>query len=332
MKGLEALLRSTLVPVIRRIPDKTLRQIALRYYVEGGAKRAIEVMKFFRQRGINPIFDILGEGACDLSLAQENKQAYLLLMQEIASERQQEKSLHLNYFPEISIKLSMLGLPPFCFNDSVCIDEQFLFVQNQVIEILDEAQRQNIFVRIDMEDSGYTDNTLLMYKNLRQKGFDNVGVVLQSRLKRTNIDLDGLISFGPNIRLVKGAYHNEPKNKTYTKRRDVDKKFLDLESKILSYDLPIEIATMDDYIIEASLDIISTYAEDNGHEPDYCFSMLYGARDQKLFELAREGIPSKMYIPYGPWQKAKAYALRRFYENPLLAIEILKNEIKKLDL
>lgn len=329
MKTSEALIRRLELPIVRRLPDSILRRSACRYYVEGADTNAIEVMKFFRQRAINPIFDILGESVSDNDLCQKNKDDYKSLIINVSQEaflyRQSNNGdTSKDYDPQISIKLSMLGLLPGDAGNS------FYITQSRVIEILDEAKQRNIFVRIDMEDSRFTDDTLIMYENLRDKGFENVGVVLQSRLKRTKKDLEELIALEPDIRLVKGAYHNEAHDKIFSDPQEVNDAYMDLVCKIISYDIPIEIATMDQELIDNSMIFIGSYKKDNNRDPLFCFSMLYGARNDELFSLAKAKIPTRVYIPYGTWEKAKAYALRRFDENPYLVHDIIKNQIEDI--
>ncbi len=325
MKTSEVLIRRLGLPIVRRLPDSILRRSACRYYVEGADTNAIEVMKFFRQRAINPTFDILGESVSDDGLCQKNKEDYKNLIINVSQEaflyRQSNYgNTPKDYDPQISIKLSMLGLLPGDAGNS------FYFTQNLVTEILDEAKDHKIFVRIDMEDSRFTDDTLIMYENLRDKGFENVGIVLQSRLRRTQKDLERLIALEPDIRLVKGAYHNESYDKIFSDCQDVNDAYMDLVCKIISHDIPIEIATMDQELIENSMIFIGSYKRDNNRDPLFCFSMLYGARNDELFRLAKAKIPTRVYIPYGTWERAKTYAFRRFDENPSLVLDIIKNQ------
>ncbi|MFO3796768.1 MAG: proline dehydrogenase family protein, partial [Anaerolineales bacterium] len=190
--------------------------------------------------------------------------------------------------------------------------------------ILLQAQAHHNFVRIDMEDTPYTDATIALYHRMRQRGFQNVGVVIQAYLYRSENDTRQLLASGTPIRLVKGAY-KEPPDKAFPKKADVDANF-DLLTKLLldaslaqasrlsadgRFPPLAAIATHD----EKRIDFARRYAEKIGLPKEGLeFQMLYGIRRDLQERLAAEGYPLRVYVPYGThWYP---YFMRRLAERP----------------
>ena len=208
----------------------------------------------------------------------------------------------------IAVKLTQLGLG---------ISEDFAF-QN-VLRIVDRAAQDERFTRISMEESGTIDATLRSYRRLREAGYDNVGVVLQSYLYRSEDDLKALLEYQPNVRIVKGAYL-EPESVAYPEKRDVDVAYLRLLKRSLSYAGYMAIATHDERIIDYAL----TYAERNGIEPSrFEFQMLLGVRPQLQRSLVERGLRVRLAVPYGPdWYP---YYMRRLAERPANLLFVARN-------
>jgi proline dehydrogenase len=279
---------------------------------------AIRVVKELNSRNINATLDHLGEHTSTPEEAQEATDHILATVDAIG-----ESGVRSN----ISIKLTQIGLG---LDESVC-------AQN-LERILARAKTHNTFVRIDMEDTPYTDKTLTLLYAMRAKGYLNAGTVLQSYLYRTEADTRRLVADGITIRMVKGAYQ-EPEDKAFPKKADVDANF-DLLSKImldgelaagtprLSADgrfPPIPAFGTHD---EKRIAFAKQYAEKIGLPKDALeIQMLYGIRRDLQESLAQEGYPVRIYVPYGThWYP---YFMRRLAERPANLWFLISNFFRK---
>ena len=176
------------------------------------------------------------------------------------------------------------------------------------------------FVRIDMEDSSTTSETLQLYRELREDGFDNVGIVLQARLRRTLDDIRSLAELAPNVRICKGIYL-EPASIAFTDYDAVRANFvcaLDALQESASY---LAVATHDEWLIGQALQRV------RGAE-GYEFQMLLGVREHRASELVADGHPLRVYVPYGEqWYE---YSLRRLQENPAMAGTIARSTVARV--
>jgi proline dehydrogenase len=164
-----------------------------------------------------------------------------------------------------------------------------------------------------MEDSSTTDDTLRLYRELRAAGHDNVGVVLQARLKRTLADIAELADLKPNVRLCKGIYL-EPPELAYRDFDSIRASFVHALEALLEAGCYVGIATHDEWLLEQGQRLVSTRGL--GRE-DYEFQMLLGVRPALGDELVRGGHRLRIYTPFGKhWY---AYSLRRLQENPKIA-------------
>jgi proline dehydrogenase len=202
----------------------------------------------------------------------------------------------------VSIKLTGLGL---------AIDRE-LALENTEAVVKHAAESGN-FVRIDMEESTHTTQTLEIYRELRGRGFDNVGVVLQSRLRRTLRDIRSLADLRPNVRLCKGIYV-EPPSLAFTDYEAVRANFLRSLDALLDACCYVGVATHDEWLLGESLARISQ----RGLGPlVYELLMLLGVREERRDELVAEGHRLRVYVPFGEhWYE---YSLRRLQENPAMA-------------
>ena len=199
----------------------------------------------------------------------------------------------------VALKLTHLGL---------AIDRDFAAAN--VEEVVRHASRSGNFVRIDMEQSAHTDATLAIYRDLRAKGVDNVGTVLQAYLFRSEADLAALLDLSPNLRLVKGAYL-EPASIAYPSKRDVDKAYVRLIETSLMRGGFTAIATHDDAVIEHAIGFIRDKALREG---TYEFQMLYGVRPKLQADVLRRGHALRIAVPFGTqWYP---YFMRRLAERP----------------
>ncbi|HYG58279.1 MAG TPA: proline dehydrogenase family protein, partial [Symbiobacteriaceae bacterium] len=185
-----------------------------------------------------------------------------------------------------------------------------------------KARETSNFVRIDMEDTPYTDATLEIYRNLRHMGYNNVGIVIQSYLYRSEKDIADLIAEGANVRMVKGAY-KEPPSHAFPKKADVDESYKKLVAMMLQAGRYVAAATHDEKIV----DWLKEYARENRIDRSrFEIQMLYGVRMSWQEELAREGYKVRCYVPYGRmWYP---YFTRRIAERPGNFWFVLKNMIR----
>jgi proline dehydrogenase len=192
--------------------------------------------------------------------------------------------------------------------------------------LLDHAKRLELFVRIDMESSIYTERTLRLFREMHGQ-YPNVGIVLQANLRRTEIDVERLIPAGADIRLVKGAYL-EPPFAAYEAKRDVDENYLRLLDRLWRPDarergVRVAVATHDERIIRWAIE----QARGRGIAPgQFQFEMLYGIRRDLQRRLVRDGYRVLVYVPYG--EQWYAYLMRRLAERPANLLFVLRNAIR----
>lgn len=266
---------------------------------------ALRVVRELNSRGINATLDHLGEHTSTPEEAQQATDDIFATLDALGA----DPSARAN----VSIKLTQIGLGL----------EENLCAQN-LERILARARRGKTFIRIDIEDTPYTDKTINLFYVMRGKGYTNVGMAVQSYLYRAEADTRRLLEDKTPIRLVKGAY-KEPPDKAFPKKADVDANF-DLLAKILidaalanrsrlSKDgrfppLPA-IASHD----EKRIAFARQYADKIGLPKEGLeFQMLYGIRRDLQEQLAKEGYPVRVYVPFGThWYP---YYMRRLAERP----------------
>jgi proline dehydrogenase len=293
---------------------------ASRFVAGESADDAIRAVRELNEKGINATLDHLGEHTSTADEAQRATDDILLILNEIDQARVRTN---------ISIKLTQIGMG---LDEEIC--------RQNLVRILEQVKKCNNFLRIDMEDSPYTDITISLYLSMLQRGFNTcqVGMVLQSYLYRTEADLRKLLNYRTHIRLVKGAYM-EPPDKAYPKKADMDANF-DLLTKItIDAALKIEpnkvspdgrippvaaIASHD----EKRIAFAKQYVEKVGLPKEAIeFQMLYGIRRDLQEQLVRAGYPVRVYVPYGThWYP---YFMRRLAERPANIWFFISNFFRK---
>ena len=262
-----------------------------RRFVAGDTlEEALHVVDALEADKVHAILDLLGEMVTSEEQSRGFQAEIIRLIQAFAAKP----------FPRyVALKLTQVGLD---------LDENLAF--ELMRGILDEAKKSDCFVRIDMEDSPRVDATLRVYGRLREAGYDNTGIVLQSYLKRTERDLEALMPLKPAVRIVKGAY-KEPAEVAFQDKRLVDGQYLVLAKKALESGLRTAIASHDPYIIEE----IKRWTAEKGLSKDkFEFQLLYGVRRDEQRRLAAEGHTVRAYVPYGTdWYP---YISRRIAERP----------------
>jgi len=196
----------------------------------------------------------------------------------------------------ISAKLTQLGLK---------IDEDYC--RKNLVDIIGHANRLGRFVWIDMESSRFTDDTINIYKTVFSTN-KNIGICIQSYLRRSEHDIEELLRIDGKIRLVKGAY-NEPATIAYKTRKDIDKNYVRLMERLFKTSVSVfSVATHDDKLINEAIRMSEKYSK------NFEFAFLKGVRDTLKLQLVKEAYRVTEYIPYG--QNWMPYSIRRMREKP----------------
>jgi proline dehydrogenase len=282
-----SLLDSAIVRALPAVPKPVVRRLSARYIAGPELADARRVVAELNAAGKRATVDVLGEEITRADEARAITRAYLDVLDAI-----DDDGLDAN----VSVKLTGLGLevdPALCRANLAAIAER------------------GTFVRIDMEDSSTTDATLELYRALTGEGFENLGVVLQAALKRTEHDARALA--GANVRLCKGIYI-EPPEISYRDFDDVRESYVRALELLLDGGCHVGIATHDEWLVEQGLRAVG----ERRLEPRaYEFQMLLGVRPELGDRLVREGHPLRIYVPFGrQWYE---YSLRRLQENPKIA-------------
>jgi proline dehydrogenase len=284
------LVNRLILSLIQSLPKPVVKRFALRYIAGEELDDAVRVARAINSKKLMGTMDVLGENVT-------TREESLAAVRECEAVLHSINKNHLD--SNLSIKLTQFGLK---------IDEEFCY--SNVKRLLDIAYGYNHFVRIDMEDSSTTDATLKLYERLHSNGFENVGVVLQANMRRSEEDVQRLIPMKPNIRLCKGAYL-EPEAIAVQDKREIRLNFMKLFKMILEGKCYVSIATHDDFLIRSASQYIQ---ERNLHPSDYEFQMLYGVRSKLRDKTVADGHRLRVYVPFGrDWY---AYSMRRFKENP----------------
>lgn len=269
------------------------RRVARRFVAGETLDEAARVTQTLNAKGMAVTLDCLGESVHRAEDTAEVVSAYHAVLDRIQHDR-------LN--ASISVKLTHLGLD---ISEDLCL--------GNLRHILGAAQERGVGVTIDMESTAYTDRTLRLYRTLRDEyGFNNVGVVIQAYLYRSEADMRELAAEGGHVRLCKGAYL-EPPTAAFPAKADVDANYVKVASAYLQTPPPayLCIATHDEKMIAATEQFIKT-----NHIPTdrYEYQMLYGIRSARQEELARAGYTMRVYVPFGAaWYP---YFMRRLAERP----------------
>lgn len=249
--------------------------LAKRFVAAEKFKETIPKIKAFNEKNIKVTLDLLGENVQEKSMADETVDTYIQLLDDIQ---------HSGLTSSISIKLTMIGLN---------IDENYC--RDNLFRLLNKAKDHGSFVRIDMEGSAYTQQTINIFKEAFKEYGNHVGIVIQAYLHRSREDVPELAGLGADIRLCKGAY-KEPDLIAIQKMSAIREAFKEY-AKILLEKTPFpRIATHDDELINWTLHYTS---ENNIPKERFEFQMLYGLREETMEQFARDGHHARVYVPYG---------------------------------
>lgn len=280
---------------------KSFNNVTHRFVAGEELGEAVEAIRQLNSKAISASFDHLGESIKSEGETRQEVREYLRVLDQI-----EKNGLDSN----VSVKLTQLGLD---------VDQGLCYENARTI--VEAAGRYQNFVRIDMEDSTKTDATISIFKRLRQE-FENVGIVVQSYLYRTESDVKDLLQMGARIRLCKGAY-KEPETVAFQDKAEVDKNYVHIMKMLLVSGIYHGIASHDENMIAAT----RQFAAEKGITPDqYEFQMLFGIRRDLQEKLVKEGYRMRVYVPYGEYWYP--YFMRRLAERPANIWFVLKNILK----
>jgi proline dehydrogenase len=294
------LLDKTIVRLLPVVPRPVVQLFSARYIAGSTLGDAVATVRALNGDGKMATVDVLGEEITREDEARAIAKAYCDVFAAIDRE-----GLDAN----VSVKPTALGLD---LSSDLCREN---------LELLLAAADGN-FVRIAMEDSSTTSETLRLYRDLREDGHTNVGVVLQAYLRRTLDDIRSLADLRPNVRLCKGIYV-EPPSIAYTDHDAVRANYVRALDALLEADAYVGIATHDEWLIGRALERVDGMARDA-----YELQMLLGVREERASQLVAAGHRLRVYVPFGEhWYR---YSLRRLQENPAMAGTIARATVGRV--
>jgi len=299
-----AIVDRALVRLLPAVPKPVVRRISERYIAGEELDDALRVVHRLNAEGKMATIDVLGEEITNPNEARAIAAAYRDTFDALDRGRLDSN---------VSVKPTALGLK---LGYDLC--------RENLESVVAHAGERNNFVRIDMEDASTTDDTLRIYRELRAAGHENVGIVLQARLKRTIDDVRELAELKPNVRLCKGIYL-ERSAIAYRGFDAIRVSFVQALDALWDAGCYVGVATHDEWLLGQTRERVA--ARSFGRE-NYEFQMLLGVRPALGDELVRQGHRLRIYTPFGRhWY---AYSLRRLQENPKIAGYIAADTINRL--
>ena len=282
---------------------KAFKKLTTRFVAGETIDEAVDFIREINAEHCSATFDHLNESVGSAAEADREVVEYLNILSRI-------EETHID--SNASIKLTQFGLG---------LDPELAYINAR--KVVEDAHRRGNFVRVDMEDSNVAQATLDIFKKLRAEfGLNDVGIVLQSYLRRTYSDAQELLKLPARIRICKGAYNESPEV-AFPDKKDVDENYVRVMQLLLSSGTYHGIATHDPKMIEATIN----FASKEGIAKDkFEFQMLYGIRRDLQRQLARDGYNMRIYVPYGKhWYP---YFMRRLAERPANIWFVMKNMFK----
>jgi len=290
-------LNRLVVRTLPLVPKAVVRRIASRYVAGETLEEALALVRSLNAEGCKATLDVLGEDVTRPDETEATVIEYERALADIAA-----RGLDSN----ISVKLTALGLkldPAHC--------------RLQFARIVEAAKAHGIFVRIDMEDSPVTEETIRIFFEFLEV-YDRVGIVLQAYLRRSAEDARRIAAVGGNVRVCKGIYV-EPPAIAFQDREEIRKSYIELVDLLLSSGSHVGIATHDPLLVERALGVIGRLRLPR---EAYEFQMLLGVAGTLRRRLVADGRRLRVYVPYGDaWY---AYSVRRLKENPAIAGHVVK--------
>lgn len=287
-----------IVKIVQLLPKPVVGFFSKKYIAGVTLQSAVDFVKKLNSKGIYATMDVLGESVANKEESIRCKNEAIEVLDAIEKNK---------LMANLSIKPTQMGL---------AIDEEFAY--QQILEIVKKAAEYKNFVRIDMEDSPFTDKTINVYKKIYQD-YKNVGIVIQSYMRRAYDDVVTLNKIGTNYRLCKGIYV-EPASIAYKDRQEVRNNYLKLLDAMFKDGNYVGIATHDKYLIDEAYKRVK---EKNISKDKFEFQMLLGVREDLRDKINADGYKIRIYVPFGKdWY---AYSVRRLKENPSMAGHIVKS-------
>ncbi len=287
-----------IVRIVQMLPKSVVGFFSKKYIAGETLQEAVDFVKKLNSKGIYATLDVLGESVVNKEEAIQSKKQALDVLEAINKNK---------LLANLSIKPTQMGL---------AIDEEFAY--EQILELVKKAAEFNNFVRIDMEDSSFIDKTLNLYKKIYEQN-KNVGIVIQSYMKRSYDDVVVLNKIGTNYRLCKGIYV-EPASIAYKDKQAIRDNYLKILDAMFKDGNYVGIATHDKPLIDASYNRIN---DQKISKDRYEFQMLLGVREDLRDKINSDGHKIRIYVPFGKdWY---AYSVRRLKENPAVAGHIFKS-------
>ena len=280
------------------IPKSIVKSVARRYIAGPFLDDAVLVTQTLMQAGASSTIDVLGEFVESRDRAQ----------QEVGTSASVIGAIHEHALDSyLSVKLTSLGLD---------IDQEYAY--ENLVGLVKQAQGLGVFVRMDMENTPYTDVTLDFYRRLRASGFDNVGVVIQAYLRRSEDDVRSLLEYQPSVRLCKGIYV-EDEHLAFKDPDEIRHNYQKLLRIMMEANANVRIATHDEVLLQDA----ELYVAHKGIDPHNVeFQMLLGVRHDRRDDLIAKGYKVRIYVPFGEdWY---GYSTRRLKENPQIAVHVAK--------
>lgn len=286
------------------MPKAMVARVARNYVAGASFESAAVVAERLTRESRVTTLDVLGEEHVEPAQVELVVEQYLEILR---------RSESLPGPPTLSLRMTALGLR---------IDPSLPWGHLQ--RLAGAAADRGRELTIDMEDSSTVDATLDHYRRLRASGFDNVGIVLQSCLRRSLADLDALSELAPRVRIVKGIWI-EPAHVAHADFEVIRARYVRLLERLLECGSYVEIATHDEWLIDQALAAI----ERHGRQPgEYEFQMLLGVREELGDLLVADGHPLRIYLPFGEdWY---GYCLRRLRENPEVAKHVTADVVSRI--
>jgi proline dehydrogenase len=290
----------TIARLLPAVPRPIVRRLSAPYIAGPTLEDAVRVVRRLNGEGKLATIDVLGE-----EVANEGEAAEIAATYHRVLERIEREGLDAN----VSVKLTGLGLE---LDQHVC--------RRNLVGLVEDAAARGNFVRIDMEDSSTTDATLRLYRDLREEGHANLGVVLQAYLRRTLGDVAGLA----NVRVCKGIYV-EPLELAFQDPDEIRGSYLATLDLLLGEGAYVGIATHDEELLREALHRIAARGLTRD---EFEFQMLLGVRSVRGDELVRAGHRLRVYVPFGT--KWREYSIRRLQENPRIAGYVAKDTVGRI--
>jgi proline dehydrogenase len=297
-----SLVNDIIVRTLPIVPKPIVRVFSSRYVAGDSLADALATVRQLNAEGCMATLDVLGEDVTRLEETEETVEEYSLALDALAAERLDSN---------VSVKLTALGLK---LDPAAC--------RRQFARILDAAARHGTFVRIDMEDSSVTEETLRIFFESRERT-PKVGVVLQAYLHRSRADAARVAKVSANIRICKGIYV-EPPSIAYQGREEIRDNYQGILEDLVGAGCYVGIATHDPVVVERALATIEKRALSRDA---YEFQMLLGVAGDMRKRLVAAGHRLRVYVPYGrAWY---AYSMRRLKENPAIAGHVVMNIFRR---